>query len=96
MDFQDANGNGVDDRDEKADRNRRYIKGQDPSTNQGAQNQQTGPDANSQQSSDLNQMYRGIGVGYDMMKDLFSNGGTADDDGRRAMRDAFQFDMASF
>ena len=93
MDFRDANGNGVDDRDEKSDRNRRYIKGQDPSTNNGA-GQQTGPDAN-QQSADLNQMYRGIGVGYDMMRDLFSNGGTEDDDGRRAMRDAFQFDMAS-
>ena len=85
-----AREDGTDPRDVQADRNRRYIKGQDPSTNSGKQ--QTGPDAN---QSNMNQMYRGIGVGASLLEDLFSNGGTEDDDGRRGMRDAFQFDMGS-
>ena len=86
-DFQDANGNGVDDRDEKTDRNKRYLKGQAPSSN--PQNQTDTSQTN------LQTMYMGQQWGNSLMQDLFSNGGTADDDGRRAMRDAFQFDVAS-
>jgi len=76
MDFQDANNNGVDDRDEKVNNNRQIRGGQ------------TG-------TQGLNQMYMGQQWGNSLMQDLFSNGGTEDDDGRRSMRDAFQFDVAS-
>jgi len=87
-DFKDANNNGVDDRDEKTDRNNRYIKGQDPSSNPQNQTDTTG-------SNNLGQMYMGQEWGNSLMTDLFSNGGSEDDDGRRAMRDAFQFDVGS-
>ena len=80
-----AREDGTDPRDVQADRNKRLIKGQDPSTNNGAESR----------ANQLGQMYTGIGVGSSLLQDLFSNGGTEDDDGRRAMRDAFQFDMAS-
>lgn len=87
-DFRDANNNGVDDRDEKTDQNKRYIKGQDPSSNPQNQTDTTG-------SNNLSQMYMGQEWGNSLMTDLFSNGGSKDDDGRRAMRDAFQFDVGS-
>ena len=86
-DWQDANRNGIDDRDEKTNRNRRYLKGQAPSSNPQNQTDTT--------SNNLATLYTGQAWGNSLMNDLFSNGGTADDDGRRAMRDAFQFDVAS-
>ena len=86
-DFQDADNNGIDDRDEKADRNQRHIKGQDPSSNPQNQTDTT--------SSNLQTLYKGQAWGNSLMNDLFSNGGTEEDDGRANMRNAFQFDVGS-
>ena len=46
-------------------------------------------------SEGIGTMFQGQSWGNSLMQDLFTNGGTEDDDGRRAMRDAFQFDVAS-
>jgi len=46
-------------------------------------------------SAGIGTMFQGQSWGNSLMQDLFTNGGTEDDDGRRAMRDAFQFDVAS-
>lgn len=40
-------------------------------------------------------MYKGMEWGHTLMQDLFSNPGTAEDEGRAAMRNAFQFDVGS-
>jgi len=80
-DFQDANNNGVDDRDE-GKQNR-----QQPARYEGSTGAPGAPG--------MNQMYGGMGFYQGMMSDLMGNGGTGDNDGRAAMRDSFQFDAAS-
>ena len=79
-DFQDANDNGIDDRDEKLENNQRSIRGQSP-------NGQTDTAALTQMT------YGGAGFG-DIISDLFSNPGAKGDDGYKGMRDAFQFSIA--
>ena len=54
-----------------------------------------GVDDRDEQTRRRQTMYKGQEWGNSLMNDLFSNGGTEDDDGRRAMRDAFQFDVGS-
>jgi hypothetical protein len=54
-----------------------------------------GTDDRDEQTQRRQTMYKGQEWGNSLMNDLFSNGGTEDDDGRRGMRDAFQFDVAS-
>jgi hypothetical protein len=73
------------------DANKNGVDDRDEKTNdnQNPQNQQDTTQSN------LDTLYRGQAWGNSLMTDLFSNGGTEDDDGRRAMRDAFQFDVAS-
>lgn len=79
--FEDANANGVDDRDEQMQNNQRSVRGVNP----GAQTD----------SAALTQMaYGGAGFGQ-IMQDFFSNPGDEGDDEYRSMRRAFQLDTAS-
>ena len=73
------------------DANKNGVDDRDEKTNDN-QNPQNQQDTN---QSNLDTLYRGQAWGNSLMNDLFSNGGTEDDDGRRSMRDAFQFDVAS-
>ena len=124
-DFRDANGNGIDDRDEK----RAGNNGQNNSvttnqTNQSNSNMSNNPyqstsesvkqtanyttaantsasNADNKTTAQKNsektrgQIFEGMGFGMSMLEDLFSNPGDKDDDSRREMRNAFQFDTGS-
>lgn len=128
MDFRDANGNGIDDRDEK----RAGNKGQNNSvttnqTNQSNSNMSNNPYQTTDQSvkqtanytttdrsapakdgtgkpisaaqdkgkKERDQIFSGMGFGMSMLEDLFNNPGDKDDDSRREMRNAMQFDVGS-
>jgi hypothetical protein len=66
-----------------------------PSPSSGSQGNLLSQSTMNEVSQGIGTMFQGQSWGNSLMQDLFTNGGTEDDDGRRAMRDAFQFDVAS-